>query len=125
MTEEPISRWSAAMPAGTTEVVVKPGRVLLTACDTGATAAAVPHTASEALTFAASRDELFGSLLKQKLTAPLAVCASDALVRDPTFAPLLAHPNVAPDATATAALQQRAAAIGQACRAGAGATGSK
>jgi hypothetical protein len=121
-----LTRWSSAMPPGTTQVVVKPAAVLLTACDTGATGAPVPHTASEALTFAASRDELFASLLKQKLTTPLAVCASDALVRDPSFAPLLAHPNVAPDATATAALQQRAAAIGQSCRAGAGgATGTK
>ena len=113
------------MPAGATHVVVKPAGVLLTACDTGATGTPVPHTASEALTFAATRDELFGSLMNRGLTSSLAVCASDALVRDPTFAPLLANPNAAPDAAATSALQQRAAAVGQSCRAATGSAGSK
>jgi hypothetical protein len=98
---------------------VEPTGVLLTACDTGAAATRVPHSASEAVTFAASRNELFGSLMKQGPAPSLAECVADGVVRDATFAPLLAHPNALPDATQTAALQQRAAAIGQACRAGA------
>ena len=110
-----LEQWSAAMPDGAATVDRGRSGVLLTACDTGATASPTPHDADEAMTFASSRNTLYGTLLQQGASSKAASCTANGLVRDPAFAPLLANPNAEPDVETLGALRDRATSIGRDC----------
>jgi hypothetical protein len=111
-----LTTWSAAMPQGATSVVAKGGRIVLTACDTGAAVPAGARSASEAETFAATRDALYATVVKDGSPSAQATCAADRIVRDAVFAPVLADPSATPSASQLAQIQTRAAAIGLECR---------
>jgi hypothetical protein len=113
-----LTAWAAAMPDGAAEVE-RGKRVTLTACDPGVAGTEAPNRALQALILAATRDGLFLEVLKQGAPVRVAVCASDTLVRDPTFAPLLraavADPSAEPDAETLAAVRARVPEVFQQC----------
>jgi hypothetical protein len=85
-----LGQWAAQMPAGAAQVATRPGRVVLTACDPGAGSTEAPNRAGSSLAFVGNRDALFAEVLKQSLPVNVASCAADAVVRDPSFAPVIA-----------------------------------
>ena len=96
-----LAEWAAAMPAGAAEVE-QGARITLTACDPGAAGTEAPNRALEALLLAGTRDGLMVEILKGGTPVKVAVCTSDTLVQDPSFAPLLdalvVDPNAEPEA---------------------------
>lgn len=116
-----LTQWAAAMPAGAAQVDAQADRATLTACDPGKAATEAPNRAAGALVFAASRDELFAEVLKQSLPVPVATCTADAVVRDPTFQPILASgtddPGASPDPAALQAVRERVPQILSDCTA--------
>jgi hypothetical protein len=116
-----LTQWVAQMPAGAAKVAGKSDRVTLTACDPGAGATAAPNRAVGGLVFVASRDELFAELLKQGIDVKVAVCASDGVVRDPAFKPVLdagtTNPDAAPSDDVINAIRARVPGILQECMA--------
>jgi len=110
-----LQRWSSAMPAGAATVETGRSGVTLTACDTGTAASPAPHDADESTTFAASRNSLYGALVKQGTSSKVSECAADGLVRDPVFTPLLTNPNAQPDEATIAQLRAAAQRIAAAC----------
>ncbi len=118
-----ITQWVAAMPAGTAQSDVQNDHATLTACDPGTSATEAPNRAVAALVLAASRDELFLEVVQQDLPVPVAMCTADALVRDPTFAPILDtganDPSASPDPAALSAVRARAPEILSECMASA------
>jgi hypothetical protein len=104
------------MPPGATTVEATKQGVTLTACDTGVAGAAPAHAASDIINFAASRDTLYASLLQQGAPSAAAKCTADGVVRDASFAPLLANPDTEPDAATLQALRTRVTAIAKTCR---------
>jgi hypothetical protein len=113
-----LEEWAALMPAGSAEVE-QGARITLTACDPGAAGTEAPNRALQALILAGTRDGLFLEVLKQGAPVRVAVCTSDTLVRDPTFAPLLqaavVDPNAEPDADTLAAVRARVPDVFREC----------
>jgi hypothetical protein len=75
--------WSAAMPAGTVEV--RRQGLEVRACDPGASAAAPPNSADDALGFAADRAYLESSMVEGGVPTDLARCMADAAVVRPDY----------------------------------------
>jgi hypothetical protein len=114
------------MPAGAAQVDGKADGATLTACDPGANATEAPNRALTALIFAGNRDSLFSEVLKQGLPVNVASCAADGVVRDPSFAPVIAaatdDPSASPDAGVIDAVRARVPTILQGCVASHGST---
>jgi hypothetical protein len=114
-----LTQWAAQMPGGAAQVEASPDQVTLTTCDPGSGATEAPNRAVGGLVFAASRDELFAELLKQDVDVKVAVCASDGVVRDPAFKPVLDaatnDPDAAPSDDTISAIRARVPQILQGC----------
>jgi hypothetical protein len=106
-----LTQWAAQMPAGAAQVDSKPDGVTLTACDPGTGATEAPNRAVTALVFVGNRDALFAEVLKQDRPVSVASCVADGVVRDPSFAPVLAaatdDPGASPDASVIDAVRAR------------------
>jgi hypothetical protein len=115
-----LRQWAAQMPAGAATIDGTTNRVTLTACDPGSAATAIPNSPIASLVYLASRDGFFAELLKNRFPVPTATCSSDALVRDPAFAPVIqgaaADPNAAPDPSVISSVQQRVREIVARCQ---------
>jgi hypothetical protein len=110
-----LSDWAAMMAKGAVTVEARADKITLTACDVGAAAPAATHGADELLAFAAVRDMIYAGLVAQGQSSAVATCTGDGVVRDASFAPLLAAPDVEPDASVLDALRPRAQAIAREC----------
>jgi hypothetical protein len=114
-----LAQWATQMPAGAAQVDGKADGATLTACDPGANATEAPNRALTALIFAGNRDSLFSEVLKQGLPVNVASCAADGVVRDPSFAPVIAaatdDPSASPDAGVIDAVRARVPTILQGC----------
>jgi hypothetical protein len=121
-----LAQWAAQMPPGAAQVDRQAAGATLTACDPGGSATEAPNRSLTALLFAANRDALFSEVLKQGLTVNVASCAADGVVRDPSFAPVLAaatnDPSASPDAGDIDAVRARVPVILQGCVASNGST---
>ncbi len=115
-----LRQWSAAGPAGAASVEDGAAGPTLTACDPGAANVATTMDGSiAALTVAALRNQILGSLAQQGAGIDAARCTANGVIVDPTFRPLLDaaadNPNVQPPAAALAAFQQNVLATAARC----------
>ena len=110
-----LQQWAAPLSADAATVDTADGSVTLTACDTGNAVPAVAHDGDEVLAFAAARDQLYGTLLQQHAPSKIAQCSADGIVRDPSFAPVLANPDQEPSNDQLATLRQHVATIETRC----------
>jgi hypothetical protein len=113
-------QWATQVPAGTATVDGRASRVTVTACDPGSAATAIPNPPFGSLTYLVGRDSLFAGLLQSGAPTKAASCVSDALVRDPVFAPLVTaagtDPNAEPDQATITALRARVQELVAQCR---------
>jgi hypothetical protein len=114
------TQWATQVPAGTATVDGTPTRVTVTACDPGSAATAIPNPPFGSLTYLVGRDSLFAGLLQSGAPTKAATCVSDALVRDPVFAPLVTtagtDPNAEPDEATITALRAKVQVYVAQCR---------
>jgi len=117
--EGALQQWAAQMPAGAATVDRSADRVTLTACDPGSAVTAIPNSPIGSLVYLASRDGLFSELLGSGASTQEATCSADALVRDPTFAPVIEaagkDPNAEPAPEVVSAVQARVREIVKDC----------
>ena len=94
--------------------------VTLTACDPGAAASAIPNKPIASLDLPRQSRRSLRRAAAQWPPDPQATCASDTLVRDPAFAPLIdaagIDPTAEPDPAVVTALQARVREIAAECR---------
>lgn len=113
-------QWATSAPADTATVDTTARRVTVTLCDPGAAATAIPNPPFGSLVYLAGRDGLFAGLLKSGLSTDIATCTSDALVRDPLYAPIVeaagTDPEATPDESTVTALRARVQEIVGRCR---------
>jgi hypothetical protein len=114
-----LHQWAAQVPPSSATVQDGGNRVILTACDPGSATTASLKSPVTSFAFLSNRNGVFAELMKEGLSTAEASCASDALVRDPAFAPFLAAsanaPDAQPDPSAIDALRTRLRAIVAAC----------
>ena len=115
-----LRQWSAAGPAGAASVEDGAAGPTLTACDPGAANVATTKDGSiAALTVAALRNQILGSLAEQGADIDAAHCTANGVIVDPTFRPLLDaaadNPNVQPPAAVLTAFQQNVLATAARC----------
>jgi hypothetical protein len=109
-------QWATQAPPDTATVDTTAKRVTVTLCDPGAAATAIPNPPFNSLTYLANRDSFYAELLKNGAPSGIAMCTSDGLLRDPTFAPIIEDPNAQPDEATITALRARVQAIAAQCR---------
>jgi hypothetical protein len=83
-----LDRWAAAMPAGSARVVKSHGQITLSSCDVPEARPAPSHSALDALSVAANRNQLVGVIAQQGLPLDVAACTADTVVGDPAFLPI-------------------------------------
>ena len=115
-----LGQWAAAGPAGAASVEDGAAGPTLTACDPGSANVATTQDGSiAALTVAALRNQILGSLARQGAGIDAATCTANGVIVDPTFRPLLDaaadDPNARPPASALAAFQQNVLATAARC----------
>ena len=114
-----LEQWAAKEPGDAVEAVSDRSHATLTACDPGASGAAVEDHSIAALTVVAVRNSLLATLARQGVTAGVADCTANGVITDPAFRPVLdaavANPNATPDEDTLGPLQQRIFSIAATC----------